>query len=73
MCMQQCMQNSRQHTRFLARTGTYTGAWSMMMTHGVAVRFRFVVISFTNLQHERCLMTYPVPTVAHTMCRLTVR
>ena len=32
-----------------ARIMAYTGAWSMIMTHGVAVRFRFVVISFTNL------------------------
>ncbi len=45
---------------FGSQTGTYTGAWSMMMTHGVAVRFRFVVISSTNLHRARGSTTNPM-------------
>ncbi len=45
-------QSARAHTKWAwcaQGTEAYTGACSMTMTHGVAVRFRFVDISAMNL------------------------
>ena len=49
--MSSCTGTSASTAKLQGQIGemAYTGAWSMTITHGVAVRFKFDVISFTNL------------------------
>ena len=52
-----------------SQKGTYTGACSMTMTQGVAVRFRLVVMSFLNLRHTSNNLGQHLGWPASSVCR----